>query len=193
MLSFNFVYAYFLPKYKATKEGTVMGVAVSKISMLTHCQALTQACNYCEGLSALCKLHILNWWLHISSLMVFVFCVLGETLVNVLDCKKDMGLWHGVLAVRLNSTIYTVYVDQLTFFKSLVWSTVRQQQYAYLFLAECHEQNPHHRSAVCCHESLSHVLGAEGPCSQRFSQYLILISYSLFAAFNYFIACTIVC
>lgn len=26
-----------------------MGVAVSKIAMLTHCQALTQACNYCEG------------------------------------------------------------------------------------------------------------------------------------------------
>ncbi len=36
-------------QYKASKEGTVMGVAVSKISMLTHCQALTQACNYCEG------------------------------------------------------------------------------------------------------------------------------------------------
>uniref|UniRef100_A0A8C1QAG7 Disco-interacting protein 2 homolog Ba n=1 Tax=Cyprinus carpio TaxID=7962 RepID=A0A8C1QAG7_CYPCA len=36
-------------EYKASKEGTVMGVAVSKISMLTHCQALTQACNYCEG------------------------------------------------------------------------------------------------------------------------------------------------
>uniref|UniRef100_A0A8C8HRI1 DMAP1-binding domain-containing protein n=1 Tax=Oncorhynchus tshawytscha TaxID=74940 RepID=A0A8C8HRI1_ONCTS len=56
-------------EYKASKEGTVMGVAVSKIALLTHCQALTQACNYCEG----------------------------ETLVNVLDCKKDMGLWHGVL------------------------------------------------------------------------------------------------
>uniref|UniRef100_A0A8C1QAE8 Disco-interacting protein 2 homolog Ba n=1 Tax=Cyprinus carpio TaxID=7962 RepID=A0A8C1QAE8_CYPCA len=56
-------------EYKASKEGTVMGVAVSKISMLTHCQALTQACNYCEG----------------------------ETLVNVLDFKKDSGLWHGVL------------------------------------------------------------------------------------------------
>lgn len=39
------------PQYKASKEGTVMGVAVSKISMLTHCQALTQACNYCEGQS----------------------------------------------------------------------------------------------------------------------------------------------
>ena len=30
-----------------------MGVAVSKISMLTHCQALTQACNYCEGKASL--------------------------------------------------------------------------------------------------------------------------------------------
>uniref|UniRef100_A0A8C2DXK9 Disco-interacting protein 2 homolog Ba n=1 Tax=Cyprinus carpio TaxID=7962 RepID=A0A8C2DXK9_CYPCA len=59
-------------EYKASKEGTVMGVAVSKISMLTHCQALTQACNYCEG----------------------------ETLVNVLDFKKDSGLWHGVLTVN---------------------------------------------------------------------------------------------
>uniref|UniRef100_A0A671YI56 Disco-interacting protein 2 homolog Ba n=1 Tax=Sparus aurata TaxID=8175 RepID=A0A671YI56_SPAAU len=29
-------------EYKASKEGTVMGVAVSKISMLTHCQALSQ-------------------------------------------------------------------------------------------------------------------------------------------------------
>lgn len=26
-----------------------MGVAVSKLAMLTHCQALTQACNYIEG------------------------------------------------------------------------------------------------------------------------------------------------
>lgn len=44
------MYAVFLClQYKASKEGTVMGVAVSKISMLTHCQALTQACNYCEG------------------------------------------------------------------------------------------------------------------------------------------------
>lgn len=27
----------------------------------------------------------------------------GETLVNVLDCKKDMGLWHGVLTVSLDA------------------------------------------------------------------------------------------
>uniref|UniRef100_A0AAR2LHK6 DMAP1-binding domain-containing protein n=1 Tax=Pygocentrus nattereri TaxID=42514 RepID=A0AAR2LHK6_PYGNA len=68
-------------EYKASKEGTVMGVAVSKISMLTHCQALTQACNYCEG----------------------------ETLVNVLDFKKDMGLWHGVLTSVMNR-IHTISV-----------------------------------------------------------------------------------
>uniref|UniRef100_A0A8C9WEK5 Disco-interacting protein 2 homolog Bb n=1 Tax=Scleropages formosus TaxID=113540 RepID=A0A8C9WEK5_SCLFO len=68
-------------EYKASKEGTVMGVAVSKVAMLTHCQALTQACNYSEG----------------------------ETLVNVLDFKKDMGLWHGVLTSVMNR-IHTVSV-----------------------------------------------------------------------------------
>ncbi|XP_059417074.1 disco-interacting protein 2 homolog B-A-like [Carassius carassius] len=68
-------------EYKASKEGTVMGVAVSKVAMLTHCQALTQACNYCEG----------------------------ETMVNVLDFKKDMGLWHGVLTSVMNR-IHTITV-----------------------------------------------------------------------------------
>ncbi|KAM9483275.1 disco-interacting protein 2 homolog B-A isoform 1-T1 [Clarias gariepinus] len=68
-------------EYKASKEGTVVGVAVSKIAMLTHCQALSQACNYCEG----------------------------ETLVNVLDFKKDMGLWHGVLTSVMNR-IHTISV-----------------------------------------------------------------------------------
>uniref|UniRef100_A0AAQ5XT13 DMAP1-binding domain-containing protein n=1 Tax=Amphiprion ocellaris TaxID=80972 RepID=A0AAQ5XT13_AMPOC len=66
---------------RASKEGTVVGVAVSKVAMLTHCQALTQACNYCEG----------------------------ETLVNVLDFKKDMGLWHGVLTAVMNR-IHTISV-----------------------------------------------------------------------------------
>uniref|UniRef100_A0A8C5C667 Disco-interacting protein 2 homolog Bb n=1 Tax=Gadus morhua TaxID=8049 RepID=A0A8C5C667_GADMO len=68
-------------EYKASKEGTVMGVAVSKVAMLTHCQALTQACNYCEG----------------------------ETMVNVLDFKKDIGLWHGVLTAVMNR-IHTISV-----------------------------------------------------------------------------------
>uniref|UniRef100_A0A8C0JFF5 Disco interacting B n=1 Tax=Chelonoidis abingdonii TaxID=106734 RepID=A0A8C0JFF5_CHEAB len=56
-------------EYKTSKEGSVMGVTVSRIAMLSHCQALSQACNYSEG----------------------------ETIVNVLDFKKDAGLWHGML------------------------------------------------------------------------------------------------
>lgn len=32
-------------------------------------------------------------WSHVCS------SHLGETLVNVLDFKKDMGLWHGILTV----------------------------------------------------------------------------------------------
>lgn len=96
-----------LPQYKASKEGTVMGVAVSKISMLTHCQALTQACNYCEGLNpAMQILHTSRGFSSLCCLLMSFFFLLlplsGETLVNVLDCKKDMGLWHGVLAVRSN-------------------------------------------------------------------------------------------
>uniref|UniRef100_A0A8C0AZ65 Disco interacting protein 2 homolog B n=1 Tax=Buteo japonicus TaxID=224669 RepID=A0A8C0AZ65_9AVES len=58
-------------EYKTSKEGSVMGVTVSRIAMLSHCQALSQACNYSEG----------------------------ETIVNVLDFKKDAGLWHGILTV----------------------------------------------------------------------------------------------
>ncbi|XP_051780981.1 disco-interacting protein 2 homolog B-A isoform X2 [Erpetoichthys calabaricus] len=68
-------------EYKASKEGSVMGVAVSRITMLNHCQALTQACNYTEG----------------------------EILVNVLDFKKDVGLWHGVLSSVMNK-MHTVSV-----------------------------------------------------------------------------------
>lgn len=41
--------AFLSVQYKASKEGTVVGVTISKVAMLTHCQALTQACNYCEG------------------------------------------------------------------------------------------------------------------------------------------------
>jgi hypothetical protein len=38
-----------------------------------------------------------------------LFPLSGETLVNVLDCKKDMGLWHGVLTSVMNR-IHTITV-----------------------------------------------------------------------------------
>ncbi|XP_071990846.1 disco-interacting protein 2 homolog B isoform X1 [Engystomops pustulosus] len=68
-------------EYKTSKEGSVMGVAVSRIAMLSHCQALSQSCNYTEG----------------------------ETMVNVLDFKRDAGLWHGMLTNVVNK-MHTVSV-----------------------------------------------------------------------------------
>uniref|UniRef100_A0A8C5U7A0 Disco interacting protein 2 homolog B n=1 Tax=Malurus cyaneus samueli TaxID=2593467 RepID=A0A8C5U7A0_9PASS len=68
-------------EYKTSKEGSVMGVTVSRVAMLAHCQALSQACNYSEG----------------------------ETVVNVLDFKKDAGLWHGILTNVMNK-LHTISV-----------------------------------------------------------------------------------
>ncbi|XP_019730595.1 disco-interacting protein 2 homolog C [Hippocampus comes] len=61
-------------EYKTCKDGGVLGVTVTRAAMLTHCQALTQACSYTEA----------------------------ETMVNVLDFKKDVGLWHAVLTSVMN-------------------------------------------------------------------------------------------
>ncbi|XP_061432487.1 disco-interacting protein 2 homolog C-like [Lethenteron reissneri] len=57
-------------EYKTGREGSVVGVTVTRRAALEHCRALRQACAYIEG----------------------------ETMVNVLDFKKDVGLWHGILA-----------------------------------------------------------------------------------------------
>ncbi|MCI4390702.1 hypothetical protein PGIGA_G00125770 [Pangasianodon gigas] len=68
-------------EYKTCKDGSVLGVTVTRMAMLTHCQTLTHTCGYSEA----------------------------ETLVNVLDFKKDVGLWHGVLTSVLNM-LHTVSV-----------------------------------------------------------------------------------
>ncbi|XP_078796074.1 disco-interacting protein 2 homolog A isoform X3 [Oryzias latipes] len=61
-------------EYKTSKEGSTMGITVSHSAMLAHCQALTEACGYTEG----------------------------ETMTNVLDFKREAGLWHGVLTSVMN-------------------------------------------------------------------------------------------
>ncbi|XP_067844112.1 disco-interacting protein 2 homolog A-like [Heptranchias perlo] len=61
-------------EYKTSKEGSSMGVTVSQTAMLAHCHALSQSCGYNEG----------------------------ETLTNVLDFKRDAGLWHGILTSVMN-------------------------------------------------------------------------------------------
>uniref|UniRef100_A0A673CEC4 Disco-interacting protein 2 homolog A n=1 Tax=Sphaeramia orbicularis TaxID=375764 RepID=A0A673CEC4_9TELE len=61
-------------EYKTSKEGSTMGITVSHSAMLAHCHSLTQACSYTEG----------------------------ETITNVLDFKREAGLWHGVLTSVMN-------------------------------------------------------------------------------------------
>ncbi|XP_048202013.1 disco-interacting protein 2 homolog A isoform X4 [Perognathus longimembris pacificus] len=61
-------------EYKTSKDGSTVGITVSHESLLAQCRALTQACGYSEA----------------------------ETLTNVLDFKRDAGLWHGVLTSVMN-------------------------------------------------------------------------------------------
>ncbi|XP_063702117.1 disco-interacting protein 2 isoform X2 [Culicoides brevitarsis] len=61
-------------EYTTDKDGSVMGVTVTRQSMINHCRALTMACHYTEG----------------------------ETTVCVLDFKREVGLWHSVLTSVLN-------------------------------------------------------------------------------------------
>ncbi|XP_057326091.1 disco-interacting protein 2 isoform X11 [Microplitis mediator] len=61
-------------EYTTDKDGSVMGVTVTRAAMLAHCRALTMACGYTEG----------------------------ENTVCVLDFKREVGLWHSTLTSVLN-------------------------------------------------------------------------------------------
>ncbi|XP_014227393.1 disco-interacting protein 2 homolog A isoform X1 [Trichogramma pretiosum] len=61
-------------EYTTDRDGSVMGVTVTRAAMLAHCRALTQACGYTEG----------------------------ENMVCVLDFKREVGLWHSTLTSILN-------------------------------------------------------------------------------------------
>lgn len=53
--------------------------------------------------------------------LYFPVFFLGETLVNVLDFKKDSGLWHGVLTVSI--TDYLHFVSSFQFYRLPAWLT----------------------------------------------------------------------
>ena len=66
------------------KDGSVMGVTHTRSSVLCHSRTLTVACNYTEG----------------------------EVMVCVLDFKREVGLWHGILAVSTTTIlIHTCYIE----------------------------------------------------------------------------------
>ncbi|XP_071149893.1 disco-interacting protein 2 homolog C-like isoform X1 [Mytilus edulis] len=61
-------------EYTQGKDGSTMGVTVTRSSMLCHARTLTVAANYTEG----------------------------EVMVCVLDFKRELGLWHGILCSVFN-------------------------------------------------------------------------------------------
>ena len=65
-------------QYSTGKDGSTVGVTVTRNGILSHCRTLTVACNYTEG----------------------------EVMVCVLDFKRDVGLWHGILCVSMIKTKY---------------------------------------------------------------------------------------
>ncbi|XP_071112193.1 disco-interacting protein 2 homolog C-like isoform X5 [Haliotis cracherodii] len=61
-------------EYTINKDGSTVGVTVTRNTMFCHCRTLTVGCNYSEG----------------------------EVMVCVLDFKRDVGLWHGILCSVFN-------------------------------------------------------------------------------------------
>lgn len=68
-------------EYSTDRDGSVMGVTVTRAAMLSHCRTVTMACGYTEG----------------------------ENMVCVLDFKREVGLWHSVLASVLNG-MHVIYI-----------------------------------------------------------------------------------
>jgi acyl-CoA synthetase (AMP-forming)/AMP-acid ligase II len=68
-------------EYSTDRDGSVMGVTITRVAMVKHCRMLTMACNYTEG----------------------------ENMVCVLDFKREVGLWHSVLSSVLNG-MHVIYI-----------------------------------------------------------------------------------
>ena len=101
-------------EYTTQQDGSVLGVSVSRTAMLAHARTLTLACNYTEG----------------------------EIMVCVLDFKRDVGLWHGVLASVFNGmhVIFIPYalmkvstIDLFSYPCSCVFSSVLSEDLQTLF------------------------------------------------------------
>ncbi|MGH0120699.1 UNVERIFIED_CONTAM: hypothetical protein FKN15_031628 [Acipenser sinensis] len=102
-------------EYKTSKEDSTTGIVVSHSAMLAHCHALTQACGYAEECyeQDACDQYPLlpdegqslvldTESALLQSLKEALFLCLAETITNVLDFKRDAGLWHGVLTSVMN-------------------------------------------------------------------------------------------
>jgi acyl-coenzyme A synthetase/AMP-(fatty) acid ligase len=68
-------------QYSTMKDGSALGVGVTRSALLTHCRSLSTACLYREG----------------------------EVIVCTEDPKRSIGLWHAVMAAAYNG-LHVVYV-----------------------------------------------------------------------------------
>ncbi|XP_070185588.1 disco-interacting protein 2 homolog C-like isoform X1 [Littorina saxatilis] len=68
-------------EYALNKDGSTVGITTTRNTMLCHCRTLTVAANYTEG----------------------------EVMVCVLDFKRDVGLWHGILCSVFNG-MHTIFI-----------------------------------------------------------------------------------
>lgn len=86
------------------KDGSALGVTVTRGALLTHCRSLTTACHYKEGEYSGCivlaniSVHVV--WIVLCLCDIYIyFLFLGEVVVCTEDPKKSIGLWHGIMAV----------------------------------------------------------------------------------------------
>ncbi|XP_019861409.1 PREDICTED: disco-interacting protein 2 homolog C-like [Amphimedon queenslandica] len=68
-------------EFTTAKDGSALGVTVTRGALLTHCRSLTTACQYKEG----------------------------EVVVCTEDPKRSIGLWHGIMAAAYNG-LHVVFV-----------------------------------------------------------------------------------
>ena len=88
-------------QYSSAKDGSALGVTVTRSALLTHCRSLTTACLYREGMfctDACIDVHVL------CSLPVPVECPLGGDLhesSRSLSCTNPRGNHPSVLSGTL--------------------------------------------------------------------------------------------
>ena len=82
-------------EYTTDADGTVKGVCVSRNAAIAHARALSGAggMNYCQGGCFFVGLQV-------GQRRSYASAFLGDAMICILDFKKDVGLWHAVLAVR---------------------------------------------------------------------------------------------
>lgn len=84
-------------QYKTDREGSVLGVTITRAAMLAHCRALTAACSYTEGECVVCVLDF-----KVSRRSCRRRSQRNTHTNRVVRSQREVGLWHAVLASVLN-------------------------------------------------------------------------------------------